>query len=963
LLGAGSAFAQAAPQPVEAQEPIVESQTTGEIIVTGSRVRNSNLEQSSPVAVVDAEEISLVQPTSAEDFLRDIPGASPGINSQVNNGTNGTATFNLRNLGSNRNLILLNERRVVPSTLGGVADLNIIPVALLERVDIFTGGASSVYGADAVSGVANFITRRDFSGLDVNALYGITQRGDGASFRVDVTAGANFDDGRGNAVLSIGYTETDPVLQGERDIGLVSRSSVTGNPQGSVAATPATILAPFVAAVRPGQDTFAIGETNDFNFNPLNVFQTPLERYNIFGQARYEVTPGVEVFTEAFYVRSQVTQQIAPSATFFNAFRLPLNNQFLTPAQRQQLCQAGVDVDPATPGRQAPTAAQCGPLIASGTEINAIVARRFTEAGPRITDFVSNVFQITGGVRGEIFEGINYEISGAYGRADRTNTSFGQGLFSRFQQSIRGCPAGSDNGCVPINIFGGQGTLSQEAFDFLDVATSTFSETDLTTVQAIVSGQTGLASPLATQDIGFALGAEYRRYSGGQRGDLPSSTPGAVLGAGGAFTSIEGEYDTREVFAELVVPLIEDRPFFHNLTVEAGARYSDYSTSGGSWTYKVGGSWMPIPDIKFRGVYSRAVRAPNIGELFAPVNTVLSNRAIDPCQGTAAQVAARGPNFTPLCQEQLARVGASGTFGTIPAPFAGQINVTGGGNPDLEPEIATTYTVGAVFQPRFLPNTAITVDYFNIDIEDAVSSPSQSDIIDGCFGQSDPNFVFCQLIFRNPLTGGLSGDPSTTRGPILQASNLGRIKTDGIDVTASWRTDLGFAELNLSGSATYTFNNTFQALPTGFARECVPYYSISCDPPQPKFVSNVRATLSTEQGTDLSLLWRHLSPTRVEPRTTCTAGSFEPGEEGNCGPANILAAYQEIDAYDYFDFSFQQDISEQMRFTFTVQNLLDKDPPDVGNTIGSTAFNSGNTYPSLYDALGRRFVVGVNLRF
>jgi len=975
------AFAQST-QPVEAQPDIVEETPSvdegGEIIVTGSRISRPNLEQSSPVSVIAAEEVAFQQPTSAEELLRQLPGVTPGVNSAVNNGTNGTATLNLRGLGTNRNLILMNERRVVPSSLGGVVDLNVVPVALLERVDVFTGGASTVYGADAVAGVTNFITKRNFAGFEVNANQGITDRGDGRTYRVDATIGANFDGGRGNAVFSISRTKTDPVLQGERKIGEVSRQSTCtaaqvsgglcddlkmGNEQGSVAAAPATILAPFTAAVVPGQDTFQIGATNNFNFSPLNVYQTPLDRWSIFSQARYEISPAIEVFADGFFVRSEVTQQIAPSATFFNAFKLPLNNAFLTNAQSQQLCQAGVDANPALAGRQAPTAGQCAPLIAAGTEIDAIVARRFVEAGPRITSFINRTYQVAVGARGPLTSTLDWELSAQHGRSERDTKSENQGLFERFQQSIRGCPRGSTTGCSPINIFGAEGTLQPEAFNFLNVSTFTFTQNKLNAAQGVVSGDLGFALPWASEAIGVAAGVEYRKYSGGQEGDLPSRTPGAVLGAGGAFTTIGGKYDTKEAFAEIVAPIVENRPFFHNLTLEAGARYSNYSTSGGNWTYKIGGSYSPIRDVKFRGVFAKAVRAPNLGELFAPVNTVLSNRAIDPCQGTTAQIAARGANFLALCTEQINRAG-SDDLGAVPAPFAGQINVTVGGNPELAPETAKTLTAGVVLEPRFVPGLAITFDYVRIKVTEAITAPSQSNIIDFCFSQADPNFQFCQLIFRNPLTGGLSGDPSSTRGPILQTSNLGTIKTDAFDLGASYRRDLGFARWNSNLTGTYTRSSTFQAFPATFARECVARYSVSCDPPQPKIVWNMRNTLSFRGGTDVSLLWRHLGTTKVEPRDTCGApDTFKPGEKGACGPANVVGAYRRVKARDYFDLALQQAIGSRMRMTVTVQNLLDKDPPDLGNTIGSTAFNSGNTYPSVYDALGRRYIVGVNLRF
>ncbi|MDP8913987.1 MAG: TonB-dependent receptor [Pseudomonadota bacterium] len=975
------AFAQqSAAQPVEAQPDLAEEAPgadAGDIVVTGSRISRPNLEQSSPVSVIDAQEISLTQPTSAEEFLRDLPGSVPGTNPTVNNGANGSATLNLRGLGTNRNLILLNERRIVPATLGGVVDLNIIPVALLERTDVFTGGASSAYGADAVAGVVNFITRRNFAGFDINANYGITERGDGANRRLDLTTGANFDDGRGNAVFSVSYTKTDPVLQGNRAIGTVSRASTcttaqvragqcdtlqVGVEQGSSAAAPASIFFPFVGRINESGTAFERGVLNNFNFNPLNVFQTPLDRYSIFGQARYEVSEAIEVYTEGFFTRSQVLQQIAPGSNFFSSFRLPLNNQFLTPTMRQQLCEGAIAA------RNLPAGTNCAAAIAAGTEITALIPRRFVEAGPRLTQFNTNTFQVVAGLRGALTEALNWNISAQYGESQRINQSQNQGLASRFQQSIRNCPAGSDPGCVPINIFGPQGSLQREAFDFINVTTNTFQNTELGAAQAVIEGDLGIVSPLANEGIGIAVGAEYRRVAGSQRGDLPSSTPGAVLGAGGAFTAVEGEFDVKEAFAEVVIPLIEDRPFFHNLTVEAGARYSDYSTSGGSTTYKVGGSYSPIRDIKFRGVYSRAVRAPNLTELFSPQNTVLNNLAVDPCQGSLDAVRARGPNNEALCRAQLAAVGLPATqLGNVPAPIAGQINVTVGGNPNLDPEVATTLTAGVVFQPQsIVPGLAVTFDWYRIKVRDAISSPTVSDILNGCFGQSNPQDPRCQSIRRSPLTGGLSGGADQVQGVLLASSNLGRLHAEGFDATLGYTRDLGFARLRLSANGNHTTKSRFQATPSSFNRECVGFYSVSCDPPLPRYSANVRTTLGIGES-DISLSWRYISSTRYEPRTGPNATTPPaPGTVGSFGsvdPATVVGAYRSISDYNFFDLAFQHEVSENMRMTIVVQNLFDKDPPDVGNTIGTTAFNSGNTYPSVYDPLGRRYTVAVNLRF
>lgn len=936
-----------------------EKQAGGQdIVVTGSRITNPNLVQSSPVAVVSSEEIGLRQPQNAEEFLRQLPGSVAGVGAQVNNGANGSATVNLRGLGTNRNLVLLNGRRLVPARLDLVVDTNVVPVALLERVDTFTGGASSVYGADAVAGVVNFITKRDFSGVNLSGNYGITERGDGRNYRTDLLIGANIDGGRGNVALGIGYLKSDAVLQGNRDIGRVSLSSNTGLPQGSLTATPASILFPFPAShFDPTTGTIVDG-LSDYNFQPLNIYQTPQERFNVFGTARYEISPAVEVFAEGFFTKSRIVQNLAPGGSFTNQYRIPLNNQFLTPTQRLQLCNQAVGI---TGGLPAGT--NCPAAIAAGTEINAIIARRFTEAGPRVTEFNTNTFQITAGARGALTSTLNWEISGQYGESSRINTGTRQGLAERLQQGLRGCPAGSAAGCVPINIFGGEGTFTPAMFSFIDVATNTFTNTTLGDVQASISGDLGIASPLAAQPIGIAAGVEYRRYSGAQRGDLPSSTPGAVLGAGGAFVTMSGAYDTKEAFGELIAPLVENVAGVHLLQLDAGVRYSNYSNSGGNWTYKAGGTYAPIPDIRFRGLYSRAVRAPNLAEMFQPANTGLSNRAIDPCQGTRAAITGRGANYIALCEAQVAAVGLpASVVGTIAPPAAGQINVTTSGNPALNPEVATTITAGIVLAPSALPGFSATADWYRIRVTGAISSPTQADIIDGCFSQSSPTAAACRSIFRNPLTGGLGGDASTTRGAILSMTNQGKIESMGVDFGIAYRHTIGAVKTSFALNGNYTERNRFQATPTSINRECVRYYSVSCDSILPRWSWNSRIT-GSYAGQSLSLLWRYIGPVRVEPVALPAAQRPPVDQPQNAGPANILAAFQSIKPYHYFDLSYRADVNDVLTFTVLVENLFDRSPPNVGNTIGATAYNSGNTYPSTYDALGRRFRFGVNLAF
>jgi iron complex outermembrane recepter protein len=977
---AAPAFAQQADETVEATE-------TGNVIIvtgTGTRIADSNLVLSNPVLGVDAKEIALQAPMSIETVLRTLPGTAPGVGQQVNNGNGGVATLNLRGLGSNRNLVLMNNRRLVPSTLGAVVDLNAIPIAMIERFEVLTGGAVTTYGADAIAGVVNFTTRRNFEGVDLQMVNGITERGDGRQFRVSGAFGANVADGRGNVTIGLDYTKTEPVRQGDRTFSLVGRGSTcpasvndancataTAGPiQGSATAVPAALLNPLPAA-----GAFASGARfengqivpglSDYNFNPPNLFQTPLERFSMMAQANYEVAPAIEVYAEGLFNRSTVRTELAPTGTFFSSqVQVPWNNPFLTPAMRNQLCSfAGLDA-------AACTAAQA-PIGTTGVSANVpglLVGRRFVESGPRVTEFTTNLFQFTAGVRGKVTNTVNFDIFGQYGESDRVNTNLtGNALLARVNQALRVNPAtgacvDASGGCVPLNLFGPEGSVSQEAIRFIGVPTSTFSKTSFETVQAILSGDFGVTSPFGETPIAFAAGAEYRRYAGTTFGDLPTRTAGAILGAGGAVQTTEGSFYSTELYGELIVPLIENRPFAHLFQVDGGFRYSDFSTTGSNWTFKAGLQWAPVEDIKFRGAWTRAIRTPNIGELFAPQNTALTNLTTDPCQlalGTASAA------VSTLCAAQLAAVGApAGRLGSIPAPIAGQINFTGGGNPTLQPETATTWSAGAVFTPTFARGLFISADWYRITVQEAVSSPGVGDVISGCFGQTNPNNAFCQLISRDRLTGGLSGDPGSVRGLLLLPSNLGFIQREGIDINANYAVDLGQVGLNFHLNANHSMRNRFQSLPTSFVRECQGFFSVDCDGVMlPDWAANFRSTL-TYKGFDASVFWRYISGFDVEPRTTTgTPRAGQVASFGATNPNRVVGAYRSIDSFHWFDLNLGFNVTNEIRVSALIENLFDRRPPEVGSTIGSTAFNTGNTFPSVYDALGRRFSVTLGLNF
>ena len=397
-----------------------EETSQGDIVVTGTLIRNPNLVASSPVAVVGQEEIQLRQTNNAEQILRDLPGAVPSIGSAVNNGNGGAAFADLRGLGNFRNLVLLDGVRLTPSSLVGRVDLNNIPLALVERVDTLTGGAATTYGADAVSGVINFITRSDFAGAEISASEQITERGDGNVFRVDVSIGANFDDGRGNAVLSVGYQEADPVYQGARRFSRTNYTSTTGAVGGSATTVPGrfTVGSGF-QQINPATGRLQLPVV-PFNFNPFNIFQTPFERFNIYGAGHYEVADGVEVYTRGLFSKNTVDTIIAPSGVFSQVVTIPVSNPFLPAAARATFC-ANNDFNPNLSGIQTLTPAQCA-AAAVATNPNdpnfrtftTTVGRRTTELGPRTSAFVTQIFDYRAGVRLDVTDAINLDLSGAY---------------------------------------------------------------------------------------------------------------------------------------------------------------------------------------------------------------------------------------------------------------------------------------------------------------------------------------------------------------------------------------------------------------------------------------------------------------------------------------------------------------------------------------------------------------------
>ena len=1014
-LASAPAFAQTAPATPPADttaQPAPAAQSTptesgADIVVTGSLIRNPNLVSSTPVAVIGSDELALRQTNTAEQVLRDLPGAVASIGSAVNNGNGGASYADLRGLGNFRNVVLLDGNRITPSNTVGRVDLNNIPLALVQRVETVTGGAATTYGADAVSGVINFITRQDFSGVEATVSNQITERGDGHTYRADLTIGANFDDGRGNAVLSVGYQHSDPVYQGARNIAVNNYTSTSGAAGGSGTTVPTRFS---VAGLGTGAARVSgnrqINPTTGalqspvvpFNFNPYNIFQTPFQRYNIYGAARYDISDHVEVYSRGMFSKNQVSTIIAPSGSFGSSLAIPFSNPYLPAAARQTFCDnnptfsaTGVQVAQLTAAQCAAAATATATTDPNFRYFTVATNRRTTEVGSRLSDYTTTLFDYRAGVKIGITDSIKLDINGSYGESENIQSIQNYVLTSRlraaaFATNTTSCLPNGPNGaasitagtgCVPINLFGPEGSITPNQVSYLTANSTTSNRASLAQARALLNGDIGVTSPFADTPVGFALGTEYRKYTASQASDTLSQTPGELGGAGGAAPTFQGGYHVTEGYGELIVPMVTDKPFFKSLTLEGGLRYSSYKvdTAGSrgydTLTYKGGATWEPTSGIRIRGTYQRAVRAPNINELFAPVSTGLTNLSYDACAGTGPTTNA---NLRAVC---LAQGAPAASIGSIQTPTAAQANFTGGGNLALQPEKSDSYTLGLVYQPNYVPGLSVSVDYYNISIKNAISQPTAGDAYNLCFGNrtgagitaASASNVACTSIRRNPATGALDGDPATTAGLFIAPSNLGTVLTDGIDLNVNYRRNLGFAKLNLGFLGNWTSRSKFQATPLSLVRSCVGYYGQNCGSPasagpsssagslQPQITWNQRTTLTFNR-VDFSVNWRHISSMRVEPGVTTFSGTIATG-----ALAGKAVNFGKIPSYDYFDLTTRFAIGDHFDLTFTVMNLFDRDPPVVGGTVGSTTFNSGNTYPSTYDALGRRFAVGATVKF
>ena len=735
------------------------AQTADRVEITGTRIKSIGSGSSSPITSVGKADIDTTQPVAVEELVRGLSAAYPALGPGVNNGSNGTAQVDLRGLGANRTLVLFNGKRFVPTRLDGVVDTNNVPVSLLDRVDIVTGGASAVYGADAISGVVNFVTKRNFTGVEASTLYSVSEKNDAHRYKSDLTLGANLADGRGNVALHVGTTRTEALRLGDRDYSGTVISSATGNPGGFSGTSAPAVFSGMPAPINgsrvidgtTGLFRTAVtgGPPDGYNTNPLNYFETPLTRTQATGLGRFTINEYAEAYAEVFYTRSNVTLNLAPSGSFGVALNIPIGNPYITDPVRQQLCAA-----------YAILAANC--VAGNATEFKANVARRFVEAGPRIYRYDNTVMQYTGGVRGSIplLDSWSYDAYYQLGRSDQSLTT-GNGFgFTKLQQAARAVNTTTCSvntlGCVPINLFGGPGTISQAMLNFISIPTFQTAKVEQKVMAVSANGDVAFVkSPWAKNPLSLAIGIEQRDVFAGNQSDTSVQTQGEILGSGAPTPDRSGTLKFNETYLEASMPLLQGLPLVQSLSIGAGYRDTEFKTTVGATqsysSWKGGMDWVPMKGLRFRAEQQRATRAPNVNELYAPVVTGLATLTVDPCQGASIRAADAGVagTLTNLCQ--LTGVPVS-QIGVVAAPSSGQVNNTSGGNPNLQPEKADTTTLGLVWEPEFVDNLSMTLDFWQIKVKEAVSNATPGQVFDGCYKVAlNPGFgnnAFCQSIQR-----------------------------------------------------------------------------------------------------------------------------------------------------------------------------------------------------------------------
>ncbi|MBV9044314.1 MAG: TonB-dependent receptor [Alphaproteobacteria bacterium] len=1024
LLGAATAAAISLSTPASAA-------TVETVVVTGSRIPTKDFASNSPVATVQGEAIREIGTSTIESYLNTLPQFTPAFTKTQNNPQGGgLATLDLRNLGPQRTLILLDGRRMIGATSGTV-DLSILPSSLIERVEVVTGGASAVYGSDALAGVVNFILKKDFEGLQVSLRGGISEHGDGEEHRIDTTLGGNFGGGKGNITAVLTYEHRTGIGEASRPFSRNAEACDTGpvvggpihctrngsptTPDGTItiangitqAAVDAYFANPAHGGLPAGTATvdqigfnpdgtlFFTSATNTafpvtnykgpfteydpgiytYNFNPTNLLTTPFKRVTGYVTGFYEVVPHVEAYATMLFTNYTARTQLAPTPA---SLTLTLGPAFAAGTLPPDLL---------------------GLYAASGTPVTAAdtrtisVSRRTLELGPRAGSFDNNAFQLLFGVRGDfagLVEGTtwHYDVYTSYGRYVGNTLFNGYVSTSRVRFAASGCPTGAAAGpsgalqgppgvpCTALNIFGA-GSISQANANYInepyyDVATNLLADT-----QAVVSGD---AFNLWAGPVGFAVGTEYRDVFYQDFPDIALQV-NDITGANASAVT-RGGYNVLEGFAETKIPLLADMWGINYAGVEAGIRYSHYSTGRNVTTLKAGGEIDPWEWLKIRAMYQHAIRAANVSELFANAQGGFPafQNTTDPCNpvspertGVALNAAAKRPNgsggtanaaaVAALCAAQAPGI-VYGNTSLFSYGANGQIFSISGGNPNLAPETENNYTLGIVLRPgehlgSFLSHFTATVDYYNLVLKGVISTVSPVTALTRCYDPGyNPTYSitnnYCQAIHRDPASGSVSQLTNPNGFVSAQNQNLSSWKISGVDTEIVFNTDLsefGFDEswgsLMVADSLGFLDRFKIQQLPgeaytniAGTIGDGTPNRDLARHPALPNWKNTFRVNWNVG---DFSLGWRMY--------TIGATDNFHPAPD----LPNSAITHVPLTTYHYLNARWNFDDNWSM--FGGVDNVADQQPPRY------TAAFQYTVDPSTYDVVGRFFYAGVTLKY
>jgi iron complex outermembrane receptor protein len=958
-----------------------------EVTVTGSRISRSDYVANSPIVSLSSDTLENTGRVTVESALSQMPQFS-GAFGQGNTGSTSTglnggqANASLRGLGSKRTLILMDGRRLQPSNPDGSVDLNTIPEALIENIEVITGGASTTYGSDATAGVVNFRLRRNFKGVELNGQTGVSDYGDGNTYRITATAGSAFADDRGHGVLSFDYTRRDRAQQGKRDyftfrtttpglstipqgnaifgsnlptlaavnsvfVGQYGTQALTGNAAGRYTGqigfnTDQTLFStagvPVLNYRDPQTDEAYIvnSGTNsqqvNFGYNGGSL-QADLDRYSVFGKVDYDVTDSIKAFGQVSYTTYSSVGITNPTlASNVYGLTVPTTNPFITPAFRS--------------------------ILASRPNPNAAFTfyKALNILGPRVQSYDYDVYQLTAGLSGKIgFRDWTWDLYANTSRAKFQNAQTGGASAGAIARLLNSPTGGTELCAGGFNPFGNV-TPSQDCVAYISRRTLNTNELRQKTIEGNIQG--GIAT-LPAGDLRFALGADYRTNSYDFQPDSQLSLPDGtsdILGYS-VLRAAGGTVKAGEAYGELLVPLLHDIPLIKQFDLDLGYRYSNYNSVGGVHAYKADANWQVFDALRLRGGYNRAIRAPSVGELYAPVSTgsvaigspTATTSTGDPCDVRSSyRVGANGAQVRALCLSQGVPTAIIDSYQLGTA----QVFALTGGNPDLEEEIADTYSAGGVIQSPFsspvFRNMSLSVDYYRIDIKQAVGPLSIAQAFQFCFnsGGNNPQYAasnyYCSLISRNTA----NGVPVNPLQPLL---NLGTFKVRGIDVQFDWKVNL--SDIGLGGDAGTIALNTavsylesfkIQALPGApsydYAGSIGTGVETTAGLAHPEWKSVTSFTYSLG-GASLGLRWRYIDSMISSARVV-----------------NPASTTRGVAAYNVFDLNARFETGETTEFRMGATNLFNKKPPQVGDTEGN--YDAQN-----YDVIGRYFFIGITKKF